>query len=195
MTHEKNFRIAGSIRLLAFGCASLLMLAGCGPDGKEQKAAVKPPPAPAAVAPTPPAAYQATLAEGIQFERRGYPSFVKSVAGMSGYESAGRWTEGPRAVLAFVEPLPRKFVLRLEVMGGFGPNAAKPHKVRVGEWQGEFKVGVKPETIDLAVETAQPAREIEILIAEPQSPKNLRVGDDPRMLGIFLKRVSVVSSS
>jgi hypothetical protein len=146
-----------------------------------------------AVAPpvTPP--YEASLNEGIQFgEKPGYPSFIKSVSGMSKYEEIGRWTEGAKATFTFVNPLPTIFKLRLEMGRAFGPNLGKPVKVNIGDWKGEFTIE-KPEaqTFALNIKTSQPAESIEFIIPDPQSPAELKMSSDPRPLGILFKRLSI----
>src|SRR6185436_9351069 len=108
-------------------------LAACSdePDAKKAAApAASPATKPAPAAPTPaPApvgmAYDATLAQGIDFTRAGYPRFLKEVQGVSGEESWGRWTDAnlsPTARLRFASPLPKTFTLELRA-SGLGPNA------------------------------------------------------------------------
>ena len=138
--------------------------------------------------------YDATLSEGIQFgDRPGYPRFVSSVTGMSGYEPGNRWTEGPAAIFHFAQPLPTKFILKLEMVGAFGPNAGKPVVVKIGNWQGEFTVDTKPVTIELPVETTATAQAIEFVVPEPASPRDLGVGDDTRKVGVGFKRLSIAA--
>ena len=136
--------------------------------------------------------YDATLAEGIQFgDRPGYPRFVSSVTGMSGFEPGNRWTEGPAAIFHFAQPLPTKFILKLEMVGAFGPNVGKPVVVKIGSWRGEFTVDTKPVTIDLPVETTEPAPAIEFVVPEPASPRELGVGADTRKVGVGFRRLSI----
>lgn len=75
--------------------------------------------------------YESTLAAGIDFKRPGYPNFLVDVAGVSGPEKWGRWTDGPEVRLRFSSPLPKKFVLELQA-NAFGPNEGKPVKIRAG---------------------------------------------------------------
>lgn len=140
------------------------------------------------------ARYEATLAEGIQFDTKpDYPVFIESVTGMSGYEKTGRWTEGPKVVFAFAQPLPTNFTLKIEIAGVFGPNTDKAVKVQVGDWHGEFVPGVKPKRYDLMVKTKAPSDSIELTVPEPKSPKELGVSDDPRQVGIHFKRLSITT--
>ena len=81
-----------------------LNLAACGKNEEPAKVA-------AVVIPE---SYSATLAEGIQFAAKpNYPSFIKSVNGMSGYEPTGRWTEGKNVTFTFTQNLPANFIKRL----------------------------------------------------------------------------------
>lgn len=185
-----------------------LCLAGCGQDADRKEARTSAPkpsatsaapapaaPAPAAPAPAPAAAptsaYDATLAEGIQFEKPGYPRFVRTVRGFSTHEARQRWTDGPVAAITFAEPLPRSFALRVEVVRAFGPNVGKPVTVKVGDWKGEMTVGDAPQTVELKVASSAPADTIEFVIPQPTSPRSLGQSADPRLLGFGFKRLSV----
>jgi phosphoglycerol transferase len=150
-------------------------------------------PAPAPVSTAAPA-YEATLDQGIQFEKPGYPTFIQSAKGMSKFEPTHRWTEGPVAVFTFAKPLPTSFVLRIDSMWAFGPNAGKPVTIRVGDWQGQAAFGAERSTVELKVKTATPATSIEFTIPAPTSPQQAGLGADPRMLGIALKRLSITPS-
>ncbi len=169
-------------------CVALLAvtLCACGNDaGKAVKATPK-----AAAAAT----YDATLADGIAFgDHPGYPRFVSSVTGMSGFEPGNRWTEGPKATFNFAAPLPTRFVLKLELVGAFGPNVGKPVLVRIGDWQGSFTVETSPKLVELPVQTGTPAQAIEFTVPEPRSPKELGVGTDTRQVGIGFRRLAIVA--
>jgi hypothetical protein len=170
----------------------LLAFAACSSKNEESKAkSSSPAVSSAAVAPL--ETYDATLSEGIQFAQNpGYPKFIKSVSGMSHYEKIGRWTEGPKAIFTFVNPLPVAFKLHLEMKGAFGPNEGKPIKVIVGDWQGSFVLTSGDiKLIDLMVKTSKPSDTIEFMIPEPVSPAELKVGSDPRLLGIMFERLSI----
>lgn len=86
-------------------------------------------------------AYDSTLAQGIDFRKTGYPSFLMNMSGLSGAESWGRWTDanlGADAQFRFKNALPQKFKLILEVKDFFGINAGQKITVRVGDRQQEF---------------------------------------------------------
>jgi hypothetical protein len=142
-----------------------------------------------------PVVYNATLAEGIQFAAKPYyPSFIKSVEGMSGYEAIGRWTEGKNVIFTFTQKLPTIYTLELELAGAFGPNAGKEIQIQSGVWQGRFIVDVKPRMYKIPVKTNNPTDKIEFIIPEPKSPNELGGSGDPRQLGIMFKRLSIITN-
>ena len=138
--------------------------------------------------------YNATLAEGIQFAAKpNYPSFIKSVTGMSGYETSGRWTEGKNVVFTFTQNLPATFTLELDLGGAFGPNVGKVVQIQAGGWKQQFVADAKPSNNKFLVKTNAPTDSIEFTIPEPKSPKELGA-DDTRQLGIMFKRLSIVTN-
>ena len=138
--------------------------------------------------------YDATLAEGIQFAaKRDYPTFIKSVSGMSGYEAEGRWTEGKNVVFTFKEKLPTSFTLELEMVGGFGPTAGNAIHVLVGDWAGHPVIDTKPGIHKLLVKTNTPTDHIDFIVPYATSPNALG-GHDSRELGIMFKRLSIIAN-
>jgi hypothetical protein len=141
--------------------------------------------------------YSATLAEGIQFAaKQNYPSFIKSVTGMSGYESLGRWSEGKIVIFTLTQNLPTTFTIDLELAGAFGPNANQLVKVRVGDWEqmfpvNGFSVDAKPITEKFHVKSNTLTDSIEFTIPDPKSPKESGVSSDTRQLGIMFRRLSI----
>jgi len=142
-----------------------------------------------------PYGYDATLAEGIQFASKpNYPFFIKSVTGMSGYETAGRWSEGKNVIFTFTNDLPVTFTLKIEFAGAFGPNAGKKIHIQAGDWRGQFIVDAKPVIYKIFVETSTPTDRIEFIIPEPKSPNELGGSGDPRQLGIMFTRLSITDN-
>jgi phosphoglycerol transferase len=136
--------------------------------------------------------YEATLAEGIDFRKPGYPRGVVDVRGMSGYEPWGRWTNRTETRFTFSEPLPNSFVL--EITGGaIGPNVGKPVNVKIGAQIKSFIFSAdpfktQPETQSLDFTSAIPVYTIEL-----QTPQLWRPGSaDSRELGIALVALRVI---
>ena len=179
--------------------AALLAIAGCGDKPEPKTIVVGANPAPGIAAAVPPAApapdalaprYAATLADGIDFTKPGYPEFVAEVAGISSYEPWGRWTDANLAATAsirFRQALPARFTLELSV-NAFGPNLGEPIRVKVGGIEKSF-VHVDPRstaTYKLTFDNASGADRIEITPPKPVSPSELKVGDDSRRVGVGL---------
>jgi phosphoglycerol transferase len=134
------------------------------------------------------------MAEGIDFTKPGYPSFLAEVQGMSLREDWGRWTDGrlaPAAKFRLKQPLPKSFTLVLKA-NAFGPNLDKPVKVRVGGVEKSFvhKDGSTAGTYRLAFELPSAADTIEIVAPAPASPQEQNPSNpDQRKLGVGLSRM------
>ena len=157
-------------------------LAACGDKAAPTANAPAPAAAPA------PVTYEATLAEGIDFKKVGYPKFITEVTGMSGYEAWGRWTDadagGAVARFVFKDKLPASLTLTVTA-NAFGPNDGKPVKVKAGgvEQQFTIKNGSEPGSYTVKFDKVD-GNTIEFIPPEPTSPKSLGVSEDGRRLGI-----------
>jgi hypothetical protein len=139
--------------------------------------------------------YNATLAEGIQFAiKPDYPTFIKSVAGMSSFETIGRWTEGKYVDFVFAQNLPTKFTLDLEFAPAFGPDVSKVVKIEVGDWKNQFIASDLPKKVTFLVETSVPTDSIKFVVPFPVSPVEIGTGADTREVGIMFKRLSITSN-
>ena len=146
---------------------------------------------PASSTPPTPDSYPATLAEGIDFTKPGYPTFIASASGMSGYEPWGRWTDSDKAVFNFKQPLPKQFTLVIQA-NAFGPNLGEAIKINIGSVQQEFKITEKTQ-ISLNFALQESADTITFLIPKPTSPKDLQSSLDPRKLGLGLIKLQIIS--
>lgn len=187
----------------------VVALAGCGdkPEPKapvavgssapaatqQAPAAAQQPPAATQQAPADPLAprYEATLAEGIDFKKPGYPSFLAEVSGMSTmYEPWGRWSEGGRVAFKFKQPLPTNFTLVVHG-GAFGPNTGQPIKVKAGTVVKEIIFSSDPfqapSSHRLNFQLDAPVSLIEITVPQPSQPSN----GDTRKLGIGIIALKV----
>ena len=176
--------------LLAMSCA-LLGVSGCS-DKPAPASPTSPLPAASNATEMLGPRYEATLAEGIDFRKPGYPRGVVDVRGMSGYEPWGRWTNSSETRFTFSEPLPNSFVL--EITGGaVGPNVGKPVSVKIGAQTKSFIFSAdpfktQPETRSLEFTSSNPVYTIEL-----QTPNLWRPGAaDTRDLGIALVAIRVI---
>lgn len=148
--------------------------------------------APTGTRPVPLARVQQTLADPIEFARPDYPRLLASVEGVSGYESWGRWTDGPVARIKFAQPLPQRFTLELGIARVYGPNRGENVRVSVGDQQRTF-VATGAGKVDLVFDMQHPAEVIEIDIPRPTSPLSLGQSGDRRLLGIGLESLRIVA--
>ncbi len=168
--------------------AAGLALAACGKGGDVAPDATRAVPAspPPATAP----ALAASLADGIAFANPDYPGFVARTEGISQPEPFGRWTDGPKAVIEFKEPLPLKFELVLQG-AAYGPNIGQQVKVSIGAVTQELSFASDPgqeaQTHRLSFSLEQPANRIEFTIPRPTRPPN----GDARALGIALVELKI----
>jgi len=178
------------IRSLTLAFTAALALAACCERPQPESSKVTA----AAVAPvTPPASspaadrYPATLTEGIDFRKPGYPAFLAAVSGLSGHEPWGRWSDGGAVTFQFTQPLPSRFTL-IVTAHAFGPNIGAPIKVKAGASEQTLTLTAEEQTHRLDFTLAAPTDRLEFLIPQPTSPADLQQGEDPRKLGIgFVK--------
>jgi phosphoglycerol transferase len=164
--------------------SSLLVLSACGDKPQPQTtAAAAPAPAPAVVV------YEATLAQGIDFRKDGYPAFIAQVAGMSGLETWGRWSDadagGPVVRFTFTDKLPATFNL-VVTANAFGPNEGKPIQVKAGQVTQDWTIKNAAEsgTYTIKLEKVD-GNTLEFTPPAPTSPASLNKDTpDPRKLGI-----------
>ena len=153
--------------------------------------------------------YEATLEEGIDFTKPGYPLFLKNVTGISNPESWGRWSDakdaGPKVIFEFNDPLPKRFTLVL-ALKAYGSNQTEPIKVIAGNKVAEFLLDPKLSNekiqsgrVTVALDPSDgPVKAMEIIPAKPTSPpKPLNFnpsnpGDvDQRLLGVGLVKMKI----
>lgn len=153
------------------------------------------------VAPVPvalPVPYEATLEEGIDFKKPGYPTFLSEVSGVSGVEGWGRWSDanaGSIVKFRFKKALPKTFTLEI-VANAFGPNEGLPIKVRVGDVVKTFTIVNKkePATYSLQFKTDGKAGILEITPPKPISAHELdEKNAGTRKLGIGFVVLKIIS--
>jgi len=135
--------------------------------------------------------YTATLAQGIDFARPGYPDFLAEVSGISGPEGWGRWTDtnlGQIATLRFAQALPAHFTLNLKVRDFFGVNANKEIVVQTGGQKQTFVLLPEmDQDVKLTFDAGANADTIEIVAPGASTP----TASDTRKLGIGLISLSI----
>jgi phosphoglycerol transferase len=154
--------------------------------------------------------YEATLLEGIDFTKPGYPLFLKNVTGLSIPEEWGRWSDakdaGSRVIFEFNEPLPQRFTLEM-TLRAYGSNQTQPIKVIVGNTIVEFLLNptlpnevmqmIKLEIVQSTQNTL--SKTIEIVIPKPTAPPkpvnfnpSYPVGVDQRWLGVGISKLRLI---
>lgn len=138
--------------------------------------------------------YTATLSEGIDFKRDGYPSFLGSVKGMSGKESFGRWSDADEVIFEFKDPLRNAFSIDLKV-ATFPSSSGLTYKVKAGSIEKEFVLKTTNleamEKVSLTFDGVVDGRQIIIKVPKAQSPKELGLNSDDRRLGLALAELRI----
>ena len=166
----------------------LLVLSACG-DKPQPQAPAAAAPAPAAAQAPAVAVYEATLAQGIDFRKDGYPAFISQIAGMSGLEPWGRWSDadagGPVVRFTFKDKLPAAFKL-VVTAHAFGPNEGKPIQVKAGQVTQEWTIKNAAESGTYTIKFEKvDGNTLEFTPPAPTSPASLNKDTpDPRKLGI-----------
>lgn len=127
----------------------------------------------------------------IDFSQTPFPDFVADARGISGAEPWGRWSDGEKISFTFNKPLPHAFELTLTVHAAYGSNANAPVRVIVGNVERTFSVTKPDETFVLDFELEKDASSLEIIPSHPASPKSLNLGEDARVLGLALSKLSI----
>lgn len=140
--------------------------------------------------------YKATLQDGIDFKKEGYPTFLKSVSGIDAHEDWGRWSNANLAQsikLVFNEPLPKKFTLELKALG-YGPNINAKTTIQVGDTRKIIILQAdSSQTYELTFDNLSEANSIEIFPPKPTSPNELNITNtDTRKLGIGVVSLKII---
>ena len=120
----------------------------------------------------------------LSFNQEDLPVEIESLNGFSDVEPWGRWTAVEKASIEFSAPLPKHFRLNANVLHVFGGNSKSPIKIRVGMEQHAVLSPAADTDISLEFHTDGNADVIEIFPPNPQSPKQLGLGNDSRLLGV-----------
>jgi phosphoglycerol transferase len=131
--------------------------------------------------------YPATLRDGIDFTKRGWPDFISNAQGISGHEPWGLWSDAnlaPTVRFEFSSALPQRFTL-LFSGHAFGPNVGSDIVVKIGSQEVKFRLSSSNTEIRIPFDLGnESANIIEFIPPNPTSPKQLGVSTDERKLGI-----------
>ncbi len=193
--------------LLLTSTCGLLLLTGCGgkpeagapnagsstPSASASTATAGAMAAPLVSADAAAPAYEATLEQGIDFSKTGYPSFLTDMSGVSNAEPWGRWADvklGAEVRIRFKQALPQQFKLALDVKDFYGTNAGQNIVVRVGEKQQEFMFDSadKSQHVELAFSDVGVANTIEIVAPKHAEP----TATDSRLMSLGLVSLKII---
>jgi phosphoglycerol transferase len=144
-----------------------------------------------------PVRYHVSLAEGIDFSRDGYPTFIDKVFGFSARESWGRWTNQYRGEVQIIykHPLPKNFTLSIDAIA-FDINGNWPTIIKVGDQSKEVLISSEKfsiYTVDFL--NVSNSNTIEMIPSHPISPAQIDIANkDGRLLGIGLRSMRVVNN-
>lgn len=139
--------------------------------------------------------YQASLSEGIEFNKAGYPAFISRIQGISVKEALGRWTDGSKTEIEFIKPLPKNFIL--EISAGAVPYwQNKPIRIVVGKFEIKAKFGqtgswTLPTVVRIPVNTDGKTKSIVFEFPDAKSPKQMGVAPETRKLILFLHSIKI----
>jgi hypothetical protein len=114
-----------------------------------------------------------------------------SFVGFGNPEGWGSWTDGERARIILPHSLPDCFTLEVDIVGIFGPNVGRPFRIRAGR-QERVITFREPGIYSVAFQDVKDASDLEIRVPAPTSPQSLGLSNDPRALGVVLRRVRIL---
>ena len=118
------------------------------------------------------------------------PASVKSTRGLAAPESFGRWSQDKEVVLVLNEPISGDLQVTIEA-SAFGPNVGQPFSIALGDVEQPLLLGTTAQAHTLYFPDVADARSLVIRVPQPTSPQQLGIGQDPRLLGISLVRLSM----
>jgi len=132
----------------------------------------------------------------INFLKKDYPYFIKSIKGLSILEGFGRWSNGEKIEIKFNKKLPKSFKLTI-ITRAYKTNINKPIKIVIGK---QIKYFTQKDR-NLAIfrfdfRTSSKNDTITIIPPNPISPYQLGKSMDKRKLGVGLGllRISPIKS-
>ncbi|MBF0495317.1 MAG: sugar translocase [Deltaproteobacteria bacterium] len=140
--------------------------------------------------------YNATLQDGMDFRREGFPLFLADVQGLSGREPWGRWSDGNLSSTVkffFKKPLPRRFTLILRVLP-FYSAVCQAVEVRIGDQVNLFSPGIGTGEFAMVFNLNHDADVIEITPPNPKSPADLELSPDVRKVSLGFEKLAIIKA-
>lgn len=127
----------------------------------------------------------------IDFRHLSGRPYLKEFSGFSTQEPTGRWTEGVSSSLVFEKQLPNRFKLSLRA-STLPTSTDQLATILVGKSEYTFKLSNVPSDYEFDIRTdSLPIDKIEFKAPFATSPKAIGLSTDPRILGMFLEKVSI----
>jgi len=138
--------------------------------------------------------YNNTLTEGIEFNSKHYPKFIKQISGLAGRENWGRWSDSRKEksiIITFKNKLPTNFTLKLKARI-FTSVLNHPITIKIGDKKQVFstKYGNFKEYEFIFKDIN--SKTIIITPSNTKSPFELMDGRDKRKLGIAFKSLKII---
>lgn len=127
------------------------------------------------------------------FRETQLPRYVKSISGLSGVESFGRWSEEKIVTIQLNELLPEKFTLVIKA-GAYGKNRKSPAVIHIGTQERKLLIdalNTEPKDFSVDFTGVENASYIAIEVPSPTSPKSIGQGEDIRTLGYNFVTLSI----
>jgi len=130
----------------------------------------------------------------IDFSHLSGRAYLKEFSGFSTQEPTGRWTAGVNSSLVFETPLPKRFKLSLRALA-LPTNTDQLATILVGKSKYKFKLSSVPSDYEFDIRTdSSTIDRVEFHVPFATSPKAIGLSADPRILGMFLEKVTIAPS-
>lgn len=115
---------------------------------------------------------------------------VAKISGLSHVENWGSWSDGVHVAFAFNNPLPPKFEMVITA-NAYGPNINQLFEIKIGSKVYPIKLSAEMTSQTVSIDNPDNLEKLTINVPHPISPKELGSSDDPRLLGIGLRAVTI----
>lgn len=139
--------------------------------------------------------YEATPSEGMDLTLPAMPTFVRSLAGFSGTEFWGRWTDAnlaPSATIELHEPLPPAFTLQVRARA-FAHNSRKPMQFQIGGQTQDLGFTSLMSEARLRWQDVEHSNAIAITPFSPTAPDSLDGRGDTRKIALGMADLIILA--